>query len=275
MTPISLIIHAGQQPQHLDLCLASLYRQTHDEFEVLVVDAEPGDANDPVVAHHARHLPQSIRHIDAPGGASNLAQALNAAILSTTAEYLVFFGGDCVAQPDFLLAHVEKADYGYFVTGDVLPLDETITGTVDAAALGSGALFEESWLKAVSPEWHNRHLASSAVARFKHWLNKDTPQQQFWNSRSASCFRQDALDVNGFDMDVDNWRIDRDFANRLQNNGLEPVQTRAAGNVMRLLSERVTLEQGRGGRVPAALAPGGEVRAVTGLVELTARANAA
>ena len=275
MTPISLIIHARQQPEHLDLCLASLYRQSHGEFEVLVVDAEPGDANDPVVGHHTRHLPQAIRHIDAPGGAGNLAQALNAAILSTDAEYLVFFGGDCLAQPDFLLSHVERADYGFFVHGDTLPLDETITGMVDAAALGSGALFEESWLKAVSPGWHNRHLASSAMARLRDWLQKDTPQQKFWNNRSASCFRQDAIDVNGYDMDVEDWRIDRDFANRLQNNGLEPVRTRAAGNVLRLHSEQVTRELGRGGRVPVALAPGGEVRAVTGLEELTAQANAA
>jgi glycosyltransferase involved in cell wall biosynthesis len=275
MTAISLIIHARQQPEHLDMCLASLYRQTHDEFEVLVVDAEPGDANDVVVEHHARHLPQPIRHIDAPGGAGNLAQALNAAVLSTAAEYLVFFGGDCLAQPEFLLSHVERADYGYFVHGDVLPLDETITGVVDAAALGSGAVFEESWLKAVSPEWHNRHLASSAVARFKDWLQKDTPQQQFWNNRSASCFRQDAIDVNGFDMDVEDWRIDRDYANRLQNNGLEPVRTRAAGNVLRLFSEQITRELGRGGRVPAALAPGGEIRAVTGLEEFAARVSAA
>lgn len=275
MTPIALITHARQQPEHLDLCLASLYRQSHGDFEVLVVDSEPGGANDPVIRHHARHLSQTLRHIAVPDGAGNLAQALNAAILSTNAEYLVFFGGDCLAQPDFLLSHVERADYGYFVHGDTLPLDETITEVVDAAALGSGALFEESWLKAVSPDWYNRHLASSAVARFKDWLQKDTPQQNFWNCRSASCFRQDAIDVNGFDMDVEDWRIDRDFANRLQNNGLEPVRTRAAGNVLRLYSEQVTLELGRGGRVPAALAPGGEVRAVTGLEELTTRASAA
>ena len=67
MTPISLIIHARQQPEHLDLCLASLYRQTHGDFEVLVVDAETGDANNVVIEHHARHLRQPIRHIDAPG----------------------------------------------------------------------------------------------------------------------------------------------------------------------------------------------------------------
>ena len=275
MTPIALIIHACQQPEFLDLCLASLYRQSHDEFEVLVVDVEPGDANDPVVEHHARHLPQSLRHIEGPAGAGNLAQALNAAVLSTNAEYLVFFGGDCLAQPDFLLVHLERADYGYFAHGETLPLDATITGVVDAAALGSGALFEESWLKAVSPEWHSRHLGTSALSRFKEWIHKDTPQQQLWNSQSASCFRQDVMDVNGFDMDVDDWRIDRDFANRLQNNGLEPVRTRAAGNVMRLYSERVGREKGRGGRVPAALAPAGEVRAVTGLDELKAQVSGA
>lgn len=275
MTPIALIIHARQQPEHLDLCLASLYRQTHREFEVLVVDTVPGDANDPVVAHHARYLPQGIRSIEPPSGVGNLARALNAAVLSTKAEYLVFFGGDCLAQPEFLAAHVERAEYGYFVHGDTLPLDETITSVVDAAALGSGAMFEESWLKAVSPEWHSRHLASSAVARFRDWVQKDTPQQQFWNCQSSSCFRHDMLEVNGFDMDVEDWRIDRDFANRLQNNGLEPVHTRAAGNVLRLFSAQVTQEFDRGGRVPAALTPGGEVRAVSGLAELTARASAA
>lgn len=275
MTPVALIVHARPSAEHLDLCLASLYGQTLKDFEILVAEAGGSDAHDEVVAHHARHLSQRLRHIHAPGSPRNQARALNAAVLSTSAEYLVFLGGDCIAQPDFVAGHVAKADYGHFVHGETLPLDAAITEAVDSNALGSGQAFDEHWLEAVSPEWHARHLCTSTLERVRVWLRKDTPALQYWNCESASLFRDDLLGVNGFDMDVDDWRQDRDLANRLQNNGLEPVDVGPDGNVLRLLDPRREDATGRGGRLPATLAPAGEVRAASGLEELTAGAHAA
>ncbi len=273
MTPVALIVHARPRPEHLDLCLASLYGQTHTEFEILVAEAGGADENDEVVAHHARHLAQRLRHIHAPGTPHNQARALNAAVLSADAEYLVFLGGDCLAQPDFIAEHVARADYGHFVHGETLALDGSITSAVGAGVVGSGQVFDEHWLHAMSPAWHEAHLRSNALTRVRDWLRKDTPGQQYWNCESSSCFRADLGGVNGFDMDVDDWRQDRDVANRLQNNGLEPVKTGPAGNVLRLLDPALDEEARRGGRLPATLAPAGVVRAAAGLDELTAGAT--
>lgn len=275
MTPVALIVHAHREPDHLDLCLASLYGQTYPEFEVLVTEAAGSRANDAVIEHHAAHIPQRLRHIAVPGRGINLARALNAAVLSTNAEYLVFLGGNCLAQPEFVATHVAAADYGYFAYAETLPLDERITEAVDSLALGAGYAFDEAWLKATSPEWHARHLQGSALNRMREWLQKDTPGLRYWNGESSSCFRDDLVRVNGFDMDVEDWRIDRDLANRLQNNGLEPVASGPAANVLRLFDLLADDGAKRGGRVPASLAPGGEVRAVTGLDELVDRAGAA
>jgi len=274
-TPVALIVHARQDAEHLDLCLAALYGQTHEDFEVLVADTGDNDTNDEVVDHHARHLPQRLRHIHAPGAPQNLARALNAAVLSTRAEYAVFLGGRCLAQPDFLAAHVAHADYGHFVHGETLPLDRTITDALDAAALGSGQAFDEDWLRSVSPPWYDRHLKPSALGRLRDWLQKDTPGLQYWNCETASCFRDDLLAVNGYDMDVDDWRQDRDLANRLQNSGLEPVPAGPGGNVLRLFDREDQDAPGRGGRLPASLEPGGEIRAVAGIDQLTRGAHAA
>jgi glycosyltransferase involved in cell wall biosynthesis len=275
MTAVALIVPAHREPDHLDLCLASLYGQTFPEFEILVTEATGGHANDEVVEHHAAHIPQRLRHIAVPGRNVNLAQALNAAILSTTAEYLVFLGGDCLAQPEFVATHVDAADYGYFAHAETLPLDERITEAVDSLALGARLAFDEVWLKATSPEWHARYLRGSALNRVRDWLQKDTPGLRYWNGESSSCFRDDLMRVNGFDMDVEDWRLERDIANRLQNNGLEPVTAGPAANVLRLFNPLTDLKRKRGGRVPASLAPGGDVRAVTGLEELVARSERA
>ena len=271
MTAVALIVHARGEPDFLDLCLASLYRQEYPEFEILVTDMAAEGVNDEVIAHHQAHMHQRLRHIRVPGGAGNLAQALNGAMLSTMAEYLVFLGGDCLAQPQFVGAHVAAADYGYFAYAETLPLDQPITNSINARALGSGLAFDEQWLMTVSPEWHARHLKGSALVKLKDWLRKDTPGQRFWNSEASSCFREELQAINGFDRDVDDWRLEEDAANRLQNNGLEPVAAGPRGNVLRLYSTDAREAAPSGGRLPASLAPAGEVRAVNGLAELTAK----
>ncbi|MEM1410742.1 MAG: glycosyltransferase [Pseudomonadota bacterium] len=275
MTAVALIIGNHGTPDQLDLCLASLYAQDHTDFETLVADSGHDDRSDDVVAHHAAHLAGGVRHIQAPGSDANLASALNAAVLSTMAEYLVFLGGDCVAQPKFISAHVSVADYGYFGYSETLPLDSAITGAINARSLGTGLAFEERWLESVSPAWHARHLKGTALGKFKDWLNRDTPGLRYWNADSSSCFRDELLAINGFDRDVEDGRLERDVANRLQNNGQEPVSAGPAGNVLRLLPPGDDWRALSGGRLPAELAPGGEVRAVNGLEELTTEADAA
>lgn len=279
MTPVALIVHTPASPDHLDLCLAALYGQTFKEFEVLVTDTASYevDANgfDQVVKHHTKHLGQDLRHVQAPGGSLNLGRALNAAVLSTDAEYLIFLGGNCIVQPGFITGHLEVADYGYFVHGETLPLDAPLSNALDAAALGTGQAFDEEWLQAVSPQWHARHLRGSAMSAVKRWLQKDTPGLQYWNCESSSCFRADLLAIDGFDMDVDDWRVDRDVANRLQNNGHEPVATSVDGNVLRMLNPQGLENSGQGGRLPAQLEPGGEVMAVAGLGQLDPGSKAA
>lgn len=275
MIPVALVVHAPALPEHLDLCLAALYGQTFQEFEVLVTDTSPENSHSEVVTHHAKHLTQTVRHIQAPGGPLNLGRALNAAVLSTDAEYLIFMGGNCIVQPGFIAGHLAVADYGYFAHGETLPLDQPLTNAMDAASLGTGQAFDEAWIQAVSPKWHALHLRGSALGSFKRWLHKDTPGLQYWNCESSSCFRADLLAIDGFDMDVDDWRTDRDLANRLQNFGHEPIATGVDGNVLRLMNAETAEQAGRGGRLPAQLEPGGEVRAVAGLQELTPGSQAA
>lgn len=276
MTAVALIVHARGAPESLDLCLAALYGQRLSEFEILVTNTGRSRGHDEVLRHHQAHMRRRLRTVQVPATSSanggNLAHALNAALLDTDAEYLVFLGGDCLAQPDFVSAHVAAADYGYFAHAETLPLDAKISGAIDARALGSGLAFDEQWLQATSPGWHGRHLAPSAIGALKAWLKKDTPDERYFNVDSSSCFREEFLAINGFDRDVDDWRLERDMANRLQNNGQEPIAVGPAGNVLRLHGEHPEREAPSGGRLPATLAPGGEVRAVNGLEELRAGA---
>ena len=268
--PVAVIILSPPRPEALDLCLASLYQQTFGDFEVLLADRSLDDRHDAVLELHKRHLGERLRHIHAPGEPVSNGRVLNAAIASTDAEYLVFFGGNCISHPGFIEAHVEKADYGFFAYGECLALDGALTAEVNAGTIADARMFDDKWLEVISPDWVKQHLQRGPLAMVREWLQRDTPGQRYWSSDSSSCFRADAEVINGYDMQVAEAQQQRDFANRLQNSGLEPLRTAVAGNVLRLQEADGAAPADLQGSAPTALAPAGDMRARSGLKELLA-----
>lgn len=90
---ISVLTLVRGRQGHLDRLLASLSRQYHNEFEVVVacMQSEPPQI-DP-------DLPFPVRLIEVPGNALPLAAARNAAAAAARSKYLIFLDVDCIAAP--------------------------------------------------------------------------------------------------------------------------------------------------------------------------------
>ncbi|MBX3618895.1 MAG: glycosyltransferase family 2 protein [Rhizobacter sp.] len=80
--------------------LASLQRQDHRDFELLIVDQNPDERLAPLVAHYRQHF-RILRYRSAPG----LSRARNVGLRYATGEVIAFPDDDCW-YPDGLLSYV-------------------------------------------------------------------------------------------------------------------------------------------------------------------------
>ncbi len=98
----SLIVATLGRRRELEQLLESLARQTCSDFEVLLVDQNPGDYLSPIVARFGTRL--ELRHLRSAVG---LSLARNVALPLVTGDVVAFPDDDCV-YPKGLLAQLER-----------------------------------------------------------------------------------------------------------------------------------------------------------------------
>lgn len=81
-----------------ELFLASLHAQVFQDFELIVVDQNPGERISPLLAPHADR--SSILHLRAPAG--GVSQARNAGLRHAGGAVLAFPDDDCRYPPELL-----------------------------------------------------------------------------------------------------------------------------------------------------------------------------
>jgi glycosyltransferase involved in cell wall biosynthesis len=239
-----LIVATYNSPRALELCLASVVRQTVLPDSICIADDGSGAETKAVVdAFAAAHPEIPVRHVWHEDRGFEKAAILNRAIATSSADFLVFIDGDVLIDPCFIARHLELAERGRFSTGSLIRLDEATTAEVTEADVASGAVFERRWLK-----------AHGAIDRFGTWLktmpfpkpvmaflDKATPVQRALCGANASLFRADALRVNGFDESMKYGGEDKEFGVRLANAGVR-------GRHLRYTAPLVHLDHPRGYR---------------------------
>jgi glycosyltransferase involved in cell wall biosynthesis len=91
-----LVVATVDRVAELEVLLASLDRQTHQDFRVLLVDQNDDDRIEQVIRNH-----RSLRIERLPAG-RGLARARNAALAHVEADVVAFPDDDCVYEPDLL-----------------------------------------------------------------------------------------------------------------------------------------------------------------------------
>jgi glycosyltransferase involved in cell wall biosynthesis len=238
MPTLALIVSTYNQPDHLDRCLFALKRQTLADFELLLADDGSDERTRRVIDKYSGAFSHPVRHLWQKDKGFRKTRILNKAIAATRAEYLVFMDGDCLAHADFVKEHVTGAKPGCYLNGSMIRLTAQLTGRIDHDAIAGGDAFESAWLTRHGRGWNRRYLRFTLGYRVRCWLNRHSRTKLYWLGANSSCYREDALAVNGFDNRFTYGFEDGDFGNRLENHGLVPTTVRWTANVLHLFHGR-------------------------------------
>jgi glycosyltransferase involved in cell wall biosynthesis len=223
---IAIVLSTYNAPERLEPTLIGYAAQQHKDFELIIADDGSTDATRELIRSIACHYELAIRHVWQSDEGFRKCRILNQAILATPAEYLIFSDGDCIPRADFVATHARLARRGRFLSGGYFKLNQAATRQVTTEAILKGNATDAEWLMA-----HGiTNTFKLGKLRASGWraalMNAITPTGATWNGHNSSCWRQDALRVNGFDERMGYWAQDREFGERLVHAGILGRQIR-------------------------------------------------
>ncbi|MEW6686516.1 MAG: glycosyltransferase family 2 protein [Candidatus Edwardsbacteria bacterium] len=217
---LSLIITTYNQPQFLNLVLASVSRQSISNFEVLIADDGSGKETKDIIEGYEKRL--NLKHIWHPDQGYRKSIILNKAVNASSSDYLVFIDGDCILHRDFLEDHLSFREVNHFLAGRRVELGEQLTEKISANKILQG-YFDRFNLELLVSNFKNdsRHFNRSIPVRsqllrklFRHNKVPDILGSNF------SLYKRDLISVNGFNESLTHyWGEDGDLFLRLRNSG--------------------------------------------------------
>ncbi len=218
---ISVIISTYNAPRWLELVLEGYFHQSFGgAFEIVVADDGSTDETAQLIERMSARSPIPISHVWQPDEGFQKCRILNKAIAQSKASLLLLTDGDCVPPPRMVETHVRRARPGTFLTGAYLKLPEMLSNSITVSDVRAGRVFRPGWLI--------RHGFKQPFKLLK-WMmpppldciaNHLTPTKRTWNGHNASCFRADALTVNGFNESMQYGGEDVEFGLRLNHAGV-------------------------------------------------------
>jgi len=231
---VSLIVSTYNWPDALDVVLGALARQKATNFEVVVADDGSSRETGKMIEKWQADFPVPLCHVWQEDRGFRAAAARNRAVAESRGEYLIFLDGDCVVLPDFVSTHARLAEPGWFVAGNRILLDESLTTGVLS---GKDGLADWSW-------------ASFLQARLSGKINRLLPllrlpdggfrkmRRRRWQGAmtcNLAVWRDDFYRVNGFDEAFVGWgHEDAEFVVRLINSGIYRKEGRFATPILHL-----------------------------------------
>lgn len=271
MLDLALIVSTYNQPMLLDRCLHALTRQRDQDFELLIADDGSTQETRSLIEGYKAFFGSRLSHVWQADEGFRKTRILNRCVLRTSAEYLVFLDGDCVAQPDYVAEHRRAATPGAYQNGAIIRLDAALSDAVTREGIDDGRVFDTRWLRRTGGRWDRRYLKLSLPLGLRRWLNRHSATRLYWLGSNSACWRADAVAVNGFDNRFSYGFEDGDFGNRLANHGIRAETVRWTANLLHLdhgRPYRDEAEMARNRAMVPPIEPGGETQAQEGLREI-------
>jgi GT2 family glycosyltransferase len=183
---VGVVVVNWNRKKLLQACLDSLARQSHADFEVVVVDNGSTDGSPALVEEMAKTFPVSLRLI---ANASNLGfcAANNQGIFSMSAELVALLNNDAQAEPGWIEA-----------------LERVIRSEMDVGMAASKILVWEDPTRIdkcghlIYPDGQNRGRGAGQTDHGQF----DRVEEVLWPDGCAAMYRRAMLeDVGGFDED--------------------------------------------------------------------------
>jgi len=223
---ISVIFTTYNSPEWLEKALWGWEQQTDQNFEVVIADDGSDDKTRALIEQFKQNTSLDIIHVWHKDEGFQKCKILNKALLEATGDYIVMSDGDCIPRQDFLAEHRKHAQKGYFLSGGYFKLPMNISKEITEEDIKSGRCFSTQWLKNKGMKLGYRAVKLNSGAIQASILNSVIPTRKTWNGHNASCFKEDALRVNGFDERMKYGGLDAEFGGRLENAGLSVKRVR-------------------------------------------------
>ncbi len=117
MPEISVIICVYKNSTNLRFIFEYLKRQSFQRFEVIVAEDDNSPEMSSFIQNSRAQYSFSIRHVSQQDQGFRKCKILNAAILASQADFLVFLDGDCLPHPQFLEQYHQAKKEKYALVG--------------------------------------------------------------------------------------------------------------------------------------------------------------
>src|ERR1035437_3306622 len=124
----SLIIAIYNNTRFRKTVLYSIHYQTEKDLEIIIAE----DGESPVVKVFLEEYPfeQPWQHVTQPDMGWQKNKAMNMAIRTAKADWLIFIDGDCVLHHRFVEMHLRYSDENHVLAGKRVKLDKSSSGFI-------------------------------------------------------------------------------------------------------------------------------------------------
>lgn len=212
---ISLIIATYNWVESLNLVLKSVLEQSVFPYEVIIADDGSGKETEALIKKYQQNFPVTLIHVWHKDEGFRLSEIRNKAIKAASGDYIIQIDGDVILHRNFIKNHHQFAQKNCFITGSrVLLNDEVSKKAIKTSNIHFN--FLSSGLK-------NRFNAFYFPV-FNFFAKPENSPMAKMTTRIRGCnmsfWKQDLLDVNGYDEDFVGWgREDSDIVIRLIKKG--------------------------------------------------------
>jgi glycosyltransferase involved in cell wall biosynthesis len=223
MVSTEVIVTTYNNPKALHFALLGLEGQSTQAFKVCVADDGSGSETREVISNwQHRFGNERFRHVWHPDNGFAKNEILNKAIATSTADYLIFIDGDCIASPGYVQRHFDLRRPRQFVSGSLIRMPLEVNDLLNDGLVTSKTIFRADWLKAHGSirrlgTWLKTASLPPTVSDF---LELISPVKKVWNGCNSSGWRSDLLKVNGFDESMKYGAEDVEMGVRLNNAGI-------------------------------------------------------
>lgn len=183
----TLIISVYKDTTSLAAILASLHRQTEQDFEVILSE----DGESPEMAQFVASYvwPWPMQHLTQEDRGWRKERILNRSVVAANSDWLIFIDGDCVLHPRFIEWHVREKKPGVILAGKRVKLSPTYSQRY----LNEKKIYFFPLLFA-----HRgcRYIEEAFYCGLAKWLRR--PVKHLVGS-NMSMSKQDLIAINGFD----------------------------------------------------------------------------
>ena len=223
---ISVIFSTYNSEEWLEKVILGFSVQTFRNFEIIIADDGSREATKNLIDKLRSEIDIPIIHVWQEDNGFQKSQILNKAILASTSDYLIFTDGDCIPRKDFVEVHDKFREKGYFLSGGYFKLPMDISKLISKDDIINQRCFDLNWLKANGLPSSFKNIKFLASGLGSKILNFVTPTNASWNGHNSSGWKQDLMEVNGFNQEMQYGGQDRELGERLFNKGLKSKQIR-------------------------------------------------